>query len=83
MFDLGDILCGVMGLGFILYVLIDSYFFDKKMKQRRKETNEQRIKEGKKPIDYDNISVGGYSSGDSEAADNFRSTIFRNMGMMG
>ena len=69
---------------FFAYILIDYYFFVKKIKKQRKERNDERIKQGKEPIDYDNISVGGgYSSSDSKAADNFRSTIFRNMGMMG
>jgi hypothetical protein len=84
MFDMTDILCGVLILGFFAYILIDSYRFGKKIEKQRKERNEERVKEGKKPIDYDNVSVGGgYSSSDSSAADNFRSTIFRNMGMMG
>ena len=83
MFDISDIVFGVIILAFFAYILIDSYFFDKKLEKQRKERNEERIKAGKKPIDY-NASVGSsYSRSDSEAADNFRSTIFRNMGMMG
>ena len=80
MFDPIDILCGIAILAFFAYILIDSYISAKKQEKRRKEKNEQRIKEGKEPIDYDNISVGGGMS-ESEAAEK-RSEFFRRMGGM-
>jgi hypothetical protein len=80
MIDFVDIICGVLILGFFGYILIDSYLFDKHLKKRRKEKNDQRIKEGRKPIDYDAPSSYSASSFDAEG---FRNYIRRNMGMMG
>jgi hypothetical protein len=80
MFDLVDIFCFIAVLGFFAYILIDSYLFDKKLEKQRKERNEQRIKEGKKPIDYSVSS--GYSDSNFDA-EGFRNYIHRNMGMMG
>jgi hypothetical protein len=83
MFSAGDIICGILTVGFFAYILIDSHMFEKKMKQSRKETDDERIKQGKKPVDW-GASVGySGSSSDSDAADKFRSDIFRNMGNMG
>ena len=80
MFSTGDIICTVLVVGFFAYILIDSYFFNKRLKKSRKETDDERIKQGKKPVDW-GAPVGGYIS--SEAADSFRTTIFRNLGNMG
>jgi hypothetical protein len=81
MFDTVDIICGILTLASFAYILIDSYLFDKKLKKQRKERNDQRVKEGKKPIDYD--SVSGCSGGSSFDSEGFRNYIHRNMGMMG
>jgi hypothetical protein len=77
MFDPIDILCGVIILAFFAYILIDSYISAKKQKKRYKERNEQRVKEGKEPIDWENMSVGGGLS-ESEAAE--KRDFFRRMG---
>jgi hypothetical protein len=72
MFSAGDIICGILTVGFFAYILIDSHMFEKKMKQSRKETVDWNA-----PVGYSG------SSSDSDAADKFRSDIFRNMGNMG
>ena len=83
MFDPVDIFIGVVILIIIIAFFIDSYKFSKKIEKQRKERNAERIKQGREPIDYDKPIGGSYCSSDSEATDNFRSDIFRNMGMMG
>jgi hypothetical protein len=80
MLDSTDIVFGGVILAFFAYILIDSHIAAKKQEKQRKEKNEQRVKEGKLPIDYDNISVGG--SVDSEAVDKWRKDLFRRMGGM-
>ena len=82
MFDTADIIIGVVIVIIIIAFFIDSFKFSKKIEKQRKERNDERIKQGREPIDYDS-PCSGFGGGDSEAADNFRSDIFRNMGMMG
>lgn len=81
----------IIGLLFS-YVIIDAYLLDKKIEKRRKEFQEERNKKrNENPIrDYpinieynDTYSGDSYSgdNSDSKAADEFKSKMFRNMGM--
>ena len=81
MFDIADIIIGVVIVIIFIAFFIDSFKFNKKIEKQRKERNAERIRQGREPIDYD-APCSGFSGSDSEAADNFRSTTFRNMGMM-
>lgn len=79
MFETVDIIIFGIFLAFCAYILIDSYILGKKIDKRRKEFNDERQKAGKSILD-DSTYIG--SSVDSDAAEKFRSTIFKNMGGM-